>query len=80
MENRIFHNNESQKDFVGKKLKTDNVIYQHDVIAKRTSAIHRGLNGVSKVMFAFSMCDTTSGILHTAVVLPLFKKLLSLLE
>jgi len=38
------------------------------------------MNGVSKVMFAFSMCDTTSGIMHTAAPLPFFKTMLSLLE
>lgn len=50
------------------------MVYQHGVFAKRTSAIHRGINGVSKVMFVFSMRDTTSGIMHTVVLLPFFKK------
>lgn len=46
----------------------------HNDFAKRASTIHRGINEGSKVIFGFSMCGATIGIMYTAVLLLLLKK------
>lgn len=56
------------------RKRDENKVIIHNDCAKRASTIHRGINEGSKVMLGFSMCDTTVGIMYTAVQFPLLKR------
>lgn len=56
------------------RKKDENRVMIHNDFAKRASTIHRGINEGSKVIFGFSICGATIGIMYTAVLLLLLKK------
>lgn len=58
------------------RKKDENRIMIHNDFAKRASTIHRGINEGSKVIFGFSICGATIGIMYTAVLLLLLKKII----
>lgn len=46
----------------------------HNDFVKGASTTHRGINEGSEVMLGFSICDTTVGIMYTAVQFLLLKR------